>query len=73
MARCARQLEGLELALSQGDPVPHYLVAGLGVRMALVGPAELAKLGCAQLAAALAGRGVKSAACVAPRAAPAKI
>ena len=72
MARCARQLEGLELALSQGDPVPHYLIAALDVRMAILGPAEIAKPGCETLAAELSGRGVRSATCISPRAAPPK-
>ena len=71
-ARCARQLEGLELALSQGDPVPHYQIAAVGLRLALVGPDGLAKAGCAQLAADLSGRGVRSAACISPGVAPAK-
>ena len=71
-ARCARQLEGLELAMSHGDPLPHFQVVAVGVRLALIGPAELAKGGCAQIAADLTGRGVRSAACISPGVAPAK-
>ena len=71
-ARCARELEGLELALSHGDPLPHFQIAAVGLRLALVGPAELAKGGCAQIAADLSGRGVRSAACISPGLAPAK-
>jgi len=72
MARCARQLEGLELALSQDDPIPHYLVAALNVRMAIIGPPEIAKPGCETLAVELSGRGVRSAACISPGVARAK-
>ena len=71
-ARCARELEGLELAMSHGDPLPHFQIVAVGVRLALIGPAELAKGGCAQIAADLTGRGVRSAACIPPGLAPAK-
>ena len=71
-ARCARELEGLELALSHGNPLPHFQIVAVGVRLALLGPAELAKGGCAQIAADLTGRGVRSAACISPGVAPAK-
>src|SRR5882672_12921507 len=51
MARCERQLEGLELAMHDGAPVPHPMVVARELRMAVMGPAEAAKAGCQVVAA----------------------
>src|SRR5439155_430593 len=47
LARCERRLEGLELALYDGAPLPHHRVFAPGLRMAIVGPPESAKTTCA--------------------------
>lgn len=65
-ARCERKLEGLELALYNGSPLPQHRVIGPGLRMAIDGPPETAKAACDYLAADLAKRGVRSAACILP-------
>jgi hypothetical protein len=66
-ARCERKLEGLELALAENAPVPHYQVFAPGLRMAIAGPAPAAKASCEFIAADMTRRGLRSAACVAPR------
>jgi hypothetical protein len=66
-ARCERKLEGLEAALANGAAVPHYQVFGPGLRIAIAGPAELAKPTCEFIAGDMVKRGLRSAACVYPR------
>jgi hypothetical protein len=66
-ARCARSLEGLELAIHEGSPIPHYLVYGPGLRIAIAGPAAIAKASCDFLAGDMVRRGVRNAACVYPK------
>src|SRR3954465_13645270 len=50
-ARCERELEGLDLALRQGDPVPYPIVVAKDARVAFMGPPDLAKIGCDAAAA----------------------
>src|SRR6266850_8218429 len=69
MARCERQLEGLELAMHDGIPVPHPMVVARELRMAVMGPPEAAKAGCQVLAANMVANGVKTAVCI-PASAP---
>ena len=66
-ARCERKLEGLEAALADGAPVPHYQVMAPGVRIAVEGPAAPAKASCEFIAGDMVRRGIRSAACVYPR------
>jgi hypothetical protein len=66
MARCERQLEGFELALHEGKKVPHYLITGPGMRMAIAGPTESAKASCELIASAMLRSGLRTAACVYP-------
>jgi hypothetical protein len=66
LARCERSLEGLELAVHEGRKIPHHLVRGPGVRMAIAGPAANAKASCEHIAAAMLKSGLRSAACVDP-------
>ena len=66
-ARCERKLEGLEAALADGAPVPHYQVFAPGLRIAIVGPAPAAKASCEFIAGDMVKRGIRSAACVYPR------
>lgn len=66
IARCERELEGLELAVHEGRRIPHHLIRGPGVRMAIVGPAQAAKASCEQIAGEMLRSGLRSAACVYP-------
>ena len=66
LARCERRLEGLELALYDGAPLPHHRVFAPGLRMAIVGPAAPAKTTCEFIAGDMVKRGLRSAACVYP-------
>jgi len=65
-ARCERELQGLELALLMGDPVPVHVVISPGLRLAMEGPKERVRRECEQLAADLVKAGAPSAACVFP-------
>jgi hypothetical protein len=65
-ARCERQLEGLELALLDGVPLPHHRVFAPGIRVAIVGLPESAKTTCEFIAGDMVKRGLRSAACVYP-------
>ena|SRR5258708_28562510 len=67
-ARCERQLEGLELAMHDGLPVPHPMVVARELRMVVMGPPEAAKAGCQVVAANMIASGVKTAVCVPPAA-----
>jgi hypothetical protein len=67
MARCERKLEGLELAMHDGAPVPHHMVVARELRLAVMGPQEAAKAGCQIVAANLVRSGVKTAVCVTPQ------
>jgi hypothetical protein len=66
VARCERQLEGLELALYEGRKVPHHVVRGPGVRMAIAGPQAAAKASCELIAGQMVRSGLRSGACLSP-------
>ena len=66
LARCERELDGLELALSEGKEVPYHRVFAPGLRVAISGPEAMAKLGCDTIARGLNERGMRSVACVHP-------
>ena len=68
-ARCERQLEGVELAMHDGLPVPHPMVVAREARIAVIGPDEKARAGCQYIAANLVASGVKTAVCAQPQAA----
>jgi len=63
-ARCERELEGLDLALRQGEPLPYPTVVAREVRVAFIGPADLAKINCDATVASMASKGFKSATCL---------
>jgi len=65
-ARCERELQGLELQLVMGEPVPLHVVVAPGLRMAMEGPAQTLRRDCEQMAAAIVRVGVPSAACAYP-------
>jgi len=66
-ARCVRSLDGLELSIQEGRPIPDHLVYAPGLRVAIAGPAGMAKSACDFLASDMVTRGVRSAACVYPQ------
>jgi hypothetical protein len=63
-ARCERELEGLDLALRQGEPIPYPTVVAREARVAFIGPADLAKIGCDATAASMVSKGYKYATCM---------
>jgi hypothetical protein len=65
-ARCERQLERFEQAIYDGAPIPYQRVSSPGMRMAIIGPAEAAKVNCDFLAGELKKVGVRAAACIDP-------
>ena len=66
VARCERHLEGFELAVYDGRQIPHHLVRGPGVRMAIQGPSAAAKASCEQIATQMVRNGLSSAGCIHP-------
>jgi hypothetical protein len=66
IARCERQLEGLELDIYERKQLVQYLVQGPGVRMAIAGPQREAQASCEQIARQLVRNGLRRAACVQP-------
>ena len=71
-ARCERELEGLDLALRRGDPVPYPMVVAKEARVAFMGPPDLAKIGCDAAVASMVAKGFKSATCVPAKKVPPK-
>ncbi|HZM34851.1 MAG TPA: hypothetical protein VFC18_10185 [Burkholderiales bacterium] len=65
IARCERQLEGFELAVYERRKVPNYVVSGPGLRLAIAGPAAMAKASCDHIVSGIARSG-RSAACLYP-------
>ena len=66
IARCERSLEGVELDLYEGRQIPHYMVKGPGMRMAIQGPAAAAKASCELIAREMVRSGLRVAACLSP-------
>lgn len=71
-ARCERDLEGLELAMQRGEPIPYPMVVSREMKIAVIGPVEKANLGCQIVAKDMVARGVNTAACVVPPLPPSK-
>jgi len=65
-ARCERELQGVELALLMGDPMPMHVVIAPGLRLAMEGPKERVREQCEQFATDLVKGGARTAACVFP-------
>ncbi len=70
-ARCERELNGTELALSKGNGEAYYMVVSPGLHMKVEGPREKARAVCDQIAVDMTRRGYQSAACIYPRGAAA--
>jgi hypothetical protein len=68
-ARCERDLDGIELALQRGVPLPYPTVVAREARIAVMGPPELAELSCRATAEAMVAKGLRSATCIPARAA----
>ena len=66
-ARCERELEGLELALSLDAPLPLHVVRTPAVRMAIEGERALAKAACDYIAGDALRRGAADARCLLPQ------
>ena len=66
MARCERVLEGVEHDLSEGRQIPHHMVKGPGMRMAIQGPEKVAKASCEHIARQMVQSGLRVAACLYP-------
>jgi hypothetical protein len=64
MARCERQLEGLELAMREGAPVAYPTIVARELRMAVMGPPAAAKAGCQIVAADMVAKGMRTAVCI---------
>src|SRR5438874_9322322 len=64
IARCERQLEGLELAMREGAPVAYPMVVARELRMAVMGPSEAAKAGCQIVAKDMVAKGMRTAICI---------
>jgi hypothetical protein len=64
VARCERELQGVEAALTEGKSIPHHRIFAPGVQMAIVGPQEAASLSCDQIARSAIAQGIR---CVPPR------
>ena len=65
-ARCERELQGVELALLMGDPMPMHVVVAPGLRLAMEGPKERVREQCEQFATDLVKGGARTASCVFP-------
>ena len=67
LARCERELDGLELAVHERRPIAHHhVVSAPGVRMAIAGPEASAKASCEQIADQMVRSGLRSAVCAHP-------
>jgi hypothetical protein len=65
-ARCARELQGVEVGLRDGSPMAHHRVLAPGLSVAIAGPQESASLGCRDIVRKLAAEGIPSVACLPP-------
>jgi len=58
VARCERELGGLELAVYERRRIAHHVVTGPGVRLAIAGPEASARASCEQIAARMVRSGL---------------
>ena len=63
-ARCERQLESFEAAITSHEGIPHPLVFAPGVRLAIAGPGDVARAMCDEIARTSPRSDVR---CVPPR------
>ena len=65
-ARCERELQGLELKLLTGEPVPMHVIVAPGLRVAMDGPPARLRQECEQVAETIVKAGISFAACAFP-------
>ena len=61
LARCERELDGLELAVHERRRIAYHVVSSPGVRLAIAGPEASAKASCEQIAAQMVRSGLPAA------------
>jgi len=66
LARCERELGGLEQAVHERERIAHHVVTAPGVRLAITGPDARARASCEQIANQMVRSGLRSAACAHP-------
>ena len=66
LARCERQLDGMELAMSEGREIGKHRVQAPGLRVAIDGPEKIAGPGCDYIAKGLTAQGMHAVACIHP-------
>lgn len=66
IARCERILDPYESAVYEGKGLTEYLVSAPGLRLAISGPAQLAKENCELMAGTLRKMGIPAASCISP-------
>jgi hypothetical protein len=66
LARCERELGGLEMAVHEQPGIAHHVVTAPGVRLAISGPDASARASCEQIASQMVRSGLRSAACAHP-------
>lgn len=64
---CRRRLDAFERDVYDGKAAASYQVLAAGLRIAIEGPPQLAKVSCEVIVAEMRQRGVTAAACVSPR------
>jgi hypothetical protein len=65
-AGCASQLEGMDRALANDEPLPVYTVSANDVRIAIVGPLNSVQAECGEMAAQMVTKGIQNADCHIP-------
>jgi len=65
-ARCERELQGLDLKLLTGEPVPMHVIVAPGLRVAMDGPPAQLRRECEQVAETIVKAGISFAACAFP-------
>lgn len=63
LARCERELDGVEMALNVDGPAPVYVVTMDGLRVGITGDDAKARQTCSAIAIDIVQRGVPTAAC----------
>lgn len=58
-ARCERELQGAEAALSAGKSIPHHRIFAPGLQVSIAGPEEAASFSCRQIAGGGSAQGVR--------------
>jgi hypothetical protein len=65
-AGCSSQLEGIDRALANDEPLPLFTVSANDFRIAIVGPPNSVQAECGEMAAQMITKGIKNADCHIP-------